>query len=579
MKKSKKILVALAFFGLSAGVATTTVAQTWNIGATTADNVTATISGSGDNLTITISGTGAMQNFADYYYVPWYGIIANIKTLVINSGVTSIGNYAFFGCYGLTGTLTIPNSVTTIGGWAFGICYGLTSVTIPNGVTTIGDYAFNGCRGLTSLTTIPNSVTTIGMAAFIHCYGLTSIDVDSENNYFSSENGVLFNKSKTVLICCPGGKTGSYVIPNGVTTIGYHAFAFCLGLTSLTIPNSVTTIEDYAFVFCFFDQCSSLEVINILKSAPPVAALGVGVFDIFSNNISVNVACGMNTYYENDPDWSYYFTNITEDCISPIVNLGVNNDTLGTTLGSGNYNLNDIATLYAIPKAGNIFTGWSDGNTNNPRTIPVTQYITLIANFATCATAELEAHISALQADSTDLQQQLSAANIHITALQNDSTTSHSTITDLQEQLSAADNHIIALQNDSISSFSTISALETQNTNLQNLLDDCDSEKVLLQSALDECMSSGVQSVQAVSLQIYPNPVKSQLRISNYELRSGDFTIFNIAGQIVGAGFKPDQKPNQKPDHNGEITIDVSHLPSGVYFIKVGNMVGKFIKE
>ena len=87
--------------------------------------------------------------------------------------------------------------------------------------------------------------------------------------------------------------------------------------------------------------------------------------------------------------------------------------------------------------------------------------------------------------------------------------------------------------------------------------------------------ASAVENVFLNEIVIYPNPVKNQLRIKNYELREGDFTIFNVAGQAVGAGLKPDQKP----DHNGEITIDVSHLPSGVYFIKAGNMVGKFIKE
>ncbi len=93
--------------------------------------------------------------------------------LVIPNGVTSIGDYAFLGCSGLT-SVTIPNSVTSIGDYAFYHCTGLTSVTIPNSVTSIGDYAFYRCTGLTSIT-IPNSVTSIGKYALENCKGLTSI--------------------------------------------------------------------------------------------------------------------------------------------------------------------------------------------------------------------------------------------------------------------------------------------------------------------------------------------------------------------------------------------------------------------
>ena len=124
--------------------------------------------------------------------------------------VTSIGDYAFYRCYGLT-SITIPNSVTSIGYFAFFGCEGLTSVTIPNSVTSIGNYAFYNCPGLTSIT-IPNSVTSIGDGTFGGCSKLTSI-----------------------------------TIPNSVTSIGAEAFRGCSGLTSITIPNSVTRIGKNAF--------------------------------------------------------------------------------------------------------------------------------------------------------------------------------------------------------------------------------------------------------------------------------------------------------------------------------------------
>ena len=93
-------------------------------------------------------------------HTPWYSQRDKIKKVVIENGVTNIGDHAFFGCSGLT-SISIPNSVTSIGYRAFNGCESLGSVTIPNTVTSIGEDAFSECSGLTSLT-IPNSVTNIG---------------------------------------------------------------------------------------------------------------------------------------------------------------------------------------------------------------------------------------------------------------------------------------------------------------------------------------------------------------------------------------------------------------------------------
>ena len=127
----------------------------------------------------------------------------------IPNSVTSIGDYAFNRCTGLT-SVNIGNSVTSIGNGAFLDCTGLTSVNIPDSVTSIGGYAFSGCTGLTSVN-IPNSVTSIGYGTFSGCAGLTSVN-----------------------------------IPNSVTSIGSYAFRYN-SLTSVTISNSVTSIGSYAF--------------------------------------------------------------------------------------------------------------------------------------------------------------------------------------------------------------------------------------------------------------------------------------------------------------------------------------------
>ena len=167
--------------------------------------------------------------------------------MTIPNSVTSIGDYAFKDCSGLT-SVTIPNSVTSIGDYAFSGCSGLTSVTIPNSVTSIGGYTFSGCSGLTSVT-IPNSVTSIGYEAFRGCSGLTSVIIP--NSVTSIGDGAFEG--------CSG--LTSVIIPNSVTSIGKYAFYGCSGLTSVTIPNSVTLIGNGTFF-----RCSRLTSVTVDKN-------------------------------------------------------------------------------------------------------------------------------------------------------------------------------------------------------------------------------------------------------------------------------------------------------------------------
>jgi len=201
----------------------TFVSITEGVGGVCGDNLTWTLDSDG---TLTISGTGAMTDWSTGSDVPWYSYKENIKKVVINGSVTSIGSHAF--SY-----------------WS-----GLTSITIPDSVTSIGARAFRDCSGLTSIT-IPSSVTYIGIYAFYNCSGLTSITVDKDNKNYVSENGVLFTKDKTIIICYPAGKNDTgYTIPDSVTSIDSYAFSNCSGLTSITIPTSVTSIGSYAFYNC-----------------------------------------------------------------------------------------------------------------------------------------------------------------------------------------------------------------------------------------------------------------------------------------------------------------------------------------
>ena len=180
--------------------------------------------------TLNISGTGAMKDYNDDDNPSPVYNNSNVKKVVIEDGVTSIGNSAFNECISLT-SITIPDSVTSIGTYAFSGCRSLTSITIPDSVTSIGAYAFQSCSNLTSIT-IPDSVTSIGASAFNSCSGLTSI-----------------------------------TIPDSVTSIGNFAFSYCISLTSITIPDSVTSIGSYAFYNCKNLTTISLSCKSSLKKS------------------------------------------------------------------------------------------------------------------------------------------------------------------------------------------------------------------------------------------------------------------------------------------------------------------------
>lgn len=171
----------------------------------------------------------------------------------IPQSVISIGNSAFYNCSTIK-NIVLPNnpSFTTIDNYAFSKCTLLNNVIIPSSVTSIGKEAFSFCKSLSSID-IPASVTFIGLGAFYSCIILTKITVDKKNSTYSSDNGILFNKSKTRLIQYPVGKDNQkYTIPSTITSIGDYAFYNASSLKTINLPNNsaFNKIDSYAFASC-----------------------------------------------------------------------------------------------------------------------------------------------------------------------------------------------------------------------------------------------------------------------------------------------------------------------------------------
>ena len=225
--------------------------------------------------TLTISGSGSMSNFGQEgeWAAPWSNYRTFITTVVLEDGITRIGECAFYGCVNLT-SVTIPESVREIFGWAFQECRSLTNITIPNGVEVIRAGAFYNCSSLYRVT-IPESVKSMGMSVFNGCTALPSV-----------------------------------TIPDGIATLEEYMFADCTSLTRVTLPDSIVSIGRYAFY-----NCSSLTAITL-----PVELLSVGEHTFTASGLktvkfmgnaplvfpfNVFQAVKANAYYSaNNPTWT-----------------------------------------------------------------------------------------------------------------------------------------------------------------------------------------------------------------------------------------------------------------------------------
>lgn len=163
--------------------------------------------------------------------------------------VTQIGERAFAECCYLV-DIILPDSIIKIGSQAFGACVYLQHINLPKHLKSIDINAFLCCSRLIKIH-IPKSVKEIGLGVFMFCNNLKEITVDPENLNYTSENGILYNKNKTELICCPADKTNTFIkLPNTLEIISCYAVLDNKNVTTVIIPDSVKIIGGGAFMGC-----------------------------------------------------------------------------------------------------------------------------------------------------------------------------------------------------------------------------------------------------------------------------------------------------------------------------------------
>lgn len=298
----KKILSFLIMLCMITALLPTNVAFAATTSGTCGDNLTWTLNSNG---TLIISGTGNMKNY--FAHAPWYSYSESLKSVIVQNGVTSIGNYAFKDCKNITQitlsasvnsigkeafsgcnfeTIELPTKITIIPEGLFMGCKSLKKVKIPNGVTEIGDNAFQGCENLSELT-LPNEIKSIG-DAFYYCGIINNAteDVVYNNGYLLGAKTSLSGKytiKKDVTLIASGAfsqceNLTEIVIPEGITSIPKNTFQHCRNLKSVSLPNTLTSIGTYAFYYC-----EKLESISIPSGVTVIP------YDCFAHSGLVNI--------------------------------------------------------------------------------------------------------------------------------------------------------------------------------------------------------------------------------------------------------------------------------------------------
>ena len=241
-------------------IITVIIAQSDGIGATSGTcgtNLTWSLSEDG---VLTISGTGAMSNYNTTTGTPWETRKASITSLVVNSGVTSIGEYAFYSCTNLA-SISLPTGLKTINQRAFYNCDSLVSISLPSGLTTIGNRSFSDSNKLKTVS-FPATLTTIGEGAFSSCNALTGVVLPDR---ISNIQSAAFS----------GTNISSIILPESLSQMGTEVFWGCANLSRVTWSSSLANIPEDTFGTDTYNNSNRLSEVTIPEG---VTSIGGGAF-------------------------------------------------------------------------------------------------------------------------------------------------------------------------------------------------------------------------------------------------------------------------------------------------------------
>ena len=291
-----------------------------------------------------------------------------LTKVILPSSLTTIDDNSFYNCTSLT-SITLPQTVRFIGSSAFYGCKSLSQINLPQEITTIEGGAFERCSALREMT-IPNKITKIASSTFANCGSLVSIFLPRNISTIESY-AFEYCTSLTEL-----------VLPDSLKSIGdYSCFRGCSALRSLTIPSSVTTLGSG-----LFEGCVSLSSVTMLPPTPPTIDR---TFSGAPSTLKINLLCGTKEAYMANENWAA-LTYPLNEISSNILTVKSNDNRMGEAyIPTPNTCDNNTAIIEALPREGYQFAAWHDGNTDNPRTIIVTQDTTYIANFEPLTTYQL----------------------------------------------------------------------------------------------------------------------------------------------------------------------------------------------